>query len=290
LGAARFWIDEFDIDGLRLDAADVLSQSFMEDLSRCVKARKSDFWLVGEVVHGDYRHWAREGCLDSVTNYELYKGLWSSFNDKNFYEIAWTLNRQYGEEGMYAQVALYNFADNHDVNRVASVLKNPAHLFPLYGLLCTVPGVPSIYYGSEYGLRGERGAYSDHALRPAWRDDGRYDEENAPAVDSASLFAAIKRLLGIRRDLSALRDGTYRQLLVASEQFAFMRVDMRSGQQVIVVVNAAGESADVRLDTAALSTPHCRWHDCLNGGEFTVENGALTVPVYPSWLRILTAA
>jgi len=106
LGAIRFWIEEFDIDGLRLDAADQLRPDFMDELSAHREALKRDFWLMGEVVHGDYRHWARPGRLDSVTNYELYKSLWSSFNDRNFFELSWTLRRQSGGDGMYRDLKL----------------------------------------------------------------------------------------------------------------------------------------------------------------------------------------
>ncbi|MDR1971233.1 MAG: hypothetical protein LBQ46_04865 [Treponema sp.] len=135
--------------------------------ARCRELRP-DFWLMGEVVAGDYRHWVRPGRLDSVTNYELYKSLWSSFNDHNFYELSWTLNRQFGEGGLYRDLRLYNFVDNHDVNRIACTLKDPAHLPLVYGLLFTLPGIPSIYYGSEFGVEGQRTERTDRALRPRW--------------------------------------------------------------------------------------------------------------------------
>ena len=121
---------------------------------------------MGEVVHGDYRKWANAETLDSVTNYECYKGLYSSHVDRNYFEIAYALNRQFGEVGLYCDIPLYNFADNHDVNRVASNLTNPAHLHTLYCLLFTMPGVPSIYYGSEWGMQTIKSNGDDHALRP----------------------------------------------------------------------------------------------------------------------------
>ena len=107
---------------------------------------------MGEAVRGNYRTWTEGSTLDSVTNYECYKGLYSSHVDRNYFEIAYALNRQFGDGGLYCDIPLYNFADNHDVNRVASNLTNPAQLHTLYCLLFTMPGVPSIYYGSEWGL------------------------------------------------------------------------------------------------------------------------------------------
>ena len=114
---------------------------FISELSNYCKKLKNDFWLLGEVIHGDYTQWIKAG-LDSITNYECYKGLWSSFNDVNLFEIAYSLNRQFGDQGIYKKYLLYSFADNHDVTRVASVLNDKSHLYPLYLLLFTMPGIP----------------------------------------------------------------------------------------------------------------------------------------------------
>jgi glycosidase len=146
--AVSLWVEEFNIDGLRLDAADSIDIEFLRKLADFCQNLRPDFWLMGEVVHGDYRHWANDQALDSVTNYECYKGLYSSHVDRNYFEIGYSLNRQFGPDGLYRHLPLYNFVDNHDVNRVMSYLKNPAHLYPLYCLLFTMPGIPSIYYGS----------------------------------------------------------------------------------------------------------------------------------------------
>jgi len=277
--AVRFWIDEFDIDGLRLDAANVMSVDFMRELSARCKAQKPHFWLMGETVAGDYRSLAHEGCLDSVTNYELYKGLWSSFNDRNFFELSWTLNRQSAPGGLYPHLALYNFADNHDVNRMASILKNPAHLFPLYGILFCAPGIPSIYYGSEYSVRGERSPYSDAALRPAWNDAWQHTNEGQ------ALFRAIKDFAQIRRGSDALKHGAYRELFVAPEQFAFLRESEH--ERVIVAVNAADKGQDIFIPRQNLQLPPLVWQDLLSGEHFNSHNNGLHIPLCPAWLRIL---
>ena len=137
LQAAKTWIQQFDIDGLRMDAAESMDLNFLRELSEGCHLQKPDFWMMGEVVAGDYQKWLQQGGLDSVTNYEAYKGLYSSHVDKNYFEIAYSLNRQFGKDGLYRQIPLYNFADNHDVDRVASVLRNPDHLYPLY--CCSLP-------------------------------------------------------------------------------------------------------------------------------------------------------
>jgi glycosidase len=310
LGAVRFWIEAFDIDGLRLDAEDELRPDFMDELAARCKEAKPGFWLMGEAVHGDYRHWAREGRLDSVTNYELYKGLWSSFNDRNFFELSWTLKRQSGGNGMYRDLRLYNFVDNHDVNRLAGTLKKGAHLFPLYGLLLTLPGIPSIYYGSEFGLRGERKDGGDYALRPAWKAElGHYPPENRPTVDGGALFAAIRDFIAIRKQNTALRDGNYREVFLDHEQFAFLREctpdtvensnttsgsnSTMSSNTVLVAVNSAEAPRTITIPRNVLEPGNsggngpARWRDLLSGAEFEAGTGGLSIPLDPSWLRIL---
>ncbi len=278
--AVDHWIDRFGIDGLRLDAADRLDVRFQRDLARHVRARRPGFWLMGEVVHGDYRHWANPETLDATTNYECYKGLYSSHNDRNFFEIAYSLDRQSGPSGIYRDLALYTFADNHDVDRVASRLRDPAHLYPLYALLFTMPGIPSIYYGSEWGLGGQREPSSDAPLRPALDLDALL--RTGPHPD---LRHAIARLARIRRGQPALQHGDYRQLHVAPECLAFLRTSAEG--RIAIVVNAAGDPVDLTITLPGAGDG--RLVDILNDETtFPVRGGTAAVgPVPPRWARIL---
>jgi len=281
-GAVEAWIRDFGVDGLRLDAADCLDLAFMRDLAAFCRRLRPDFWLMGEVVHGDYRRWAKDGMLDSVTNYECYKGLYSSLADRNYFEIAYALNREFGEGGLYCGLPLYNFVDNHDVNRVASELKLSAHLFPLYCLLFTMPGVPSLYYGSEWGLTGRRTRGDDRPLRPRLELDGA--ARHAPQPD---LAPAITRLARLRHAARALRHGDYRQLLVKHEQFAFAR--QTPGECVVVAINAASEPATLDLP---LPRPATQLVDLLNPGvSFPVPTkGSCRISVDPYWARAMALA
>jgi len=278
LHAVDHWRDRLGLDGLRLDAADCLDRDFMRDLARHCHGDGSDFCLIGEVIHGDYRRWIEAG-LDSVTNYEAYKGLWSSLNDANYFEIAHCLDRQFGEPGLYAGVPLYAFADNHDVDRVASRLHDAAHLYPLYCLLMTMPGVPSVYYGSEWGWPGRKAHGSDAPLRPSIEIDRAAAE--APHPD---LCAVIQRLARLRSRRVALRHGDYTTLHVAPRTLAFSRsVD---DQRVVVVVHAGDEPTAV--DLAIPGTDRGRLRDELDGGAgFPIRGGRVRVdPVHPRWARV----
>lgn len=278
--AVKMWIQEFNPDGFRVDAADWIDITFLKELGSVCRGIRSDFWLMGEIVRGNYRKWANAETLDSVTNYECYKGLYSSHVERNYFEIAYGLNRQFGDGGLYRDIPLYNFADNHDVNRVASNLTNPAHLYTLYCLLFTMPGVPSIYYGSEWGIEARRTTGDDKSLRP--RIELTTLSQESPHPD---LVKVIARLARIRRGSQALRHGNYRQLFLSHEQLAFAR--QTSGESVVVVVNASDKP--VRFDLP-IPAPHgSRLIDLLNPGDvFSVIHGKATIgAVWPCWARIM---
>lgn len=282
-GAVERWIKQFEIDGLRLDVAEVVDPDFLRDLASLCRDLKPDFLLIGEIIHGDCRRLANPEMLDSATNYEAYKGLWSSLNDRNYFEIAYALDREFGKEGVYKDLPLYNFVDNHDVDRVASSLNKPAHLYPLYLLLFTMPGMPSIYAGSEWGMEGVSGSGSDAPLRPALASPGATAEE-APQPD---LPAAIQRFAQIRHRSEALRRGDYEQLSVNHEQLAFAR--RTDKETVLLVINAA--DTPKRLKIAAPGAEGQVFVDVLNEEHrFVIKNGRIEIEeVPPCWGRILVA-
>lgn len=279
LKAVETWIREFDIDGLRLDVADQLDLEFQKALARHCRNLKTDFWLMGEVIHGDYRKWVNGETLDSVTNYESYKGLFSSHNDGNYFEIAYSMNRQFGKSGIYRNLPLYSFVDNHDVNRIASSLKDLRHLYPLHCILFTMPGVPSIYYGSEWGIYGKKENGSDKILRPCLNID-----DFPASAGSPDLQKTITKLAEIRKSSPALKYGDYQELHVSSHQMAFQRES--DGDKIVVAVNAAGEKASLELKLP--DNGEAVWSDILNEGEkLHSSNGHLKMEMHPCWARIL---
>lgn len=221
------WVKEFDIDGLRLDVAYSLDKDFVKRLRKFCDELKPDFFLVGEMLHGDYNQLVNDDMLHSVTNYECYKGLHSSFNSMNMFEVASSLGRQFGPENwtLYKGKHLLNFVDNHDVARISSVLTNPKHLPLIYGLLFAMPGIPCIYYGSEWGVEGKKERGSDANLRPS------FDE---PITNDLSEIIAI--MLKVRREEPALCYGNYEKLLLTNKQFIFERA--YNGDRILVAINA----------------------------------------------------
>ena len=220
------WREKYGIDGLRLDVAYCLEENFLKELHGHCKWLSEDFWLMGETLHGDYNRWANPQMLDSVTNYECYKGLFSSFNDLNMFEIAHSLNRQFGSENwcLYRGKNLYSFVDNHDVSRIVTMLKTKEHLPLIYSLLFTMPGIPSVYYGSEYGWEGDKN-HGDDALRPEFQLQSDTD-----------LTKHIAALAKLRTNSDVLALGSYNQLQLTNRQYAFART--LDGKRVITVINA----------------------------------------------------
>ena len=237
----RFWVKEFDVDGIRLDAADVLDFSYMQMIRQVANEIKPDFWLMGEVIHGDYIRWANGDTLHSVTNYHLHKALYSAHNDHNYFEIAHTVKRLYEMGGSKPDgLKLYNFVDNHDVERIYTKLNNKNHFIPVHILLYTLPGIPSVYYGSEFGIDGQKQRGSDDSLRPAISYEQYMD-----ATRENNLTDFISRLGTIRCETKALSYGDYKELLLTNGQYAFVRD--YNGQSVLVTVNNSDNDFVMRL-------------------------------------------
>ena len=240
LDVARFWISEFDIDGIRLDAADVLDFTFMRELRSVTDSCKQDFWLLGEVIHGDYTRWVNNEMLHSVTNYWLHKALYSGHNDHNYFEIAHTVKRC-TDMGMHIANAFYNFVDNHDVARIITKLNNKAHFFPVHVLLYTLPGKPSIYYGSEFAIEGEKKPYADEILRPELKIEDYKD-----AVNTNENTKRIAALGNMRLNNQWVGEAGYRELLLTNRQYAFLRE--YGDKRLVAIVNNDDNNADVHLN------------------------------------------
>ena len=250
----RFWVETFDIDGIRLDAADVLDFDFMKALRRTADSVKPDFWLMGEVIHGDYSRWANESTLHSVTSYALHKGLYSGHNDHNYFEIAHTVKRNF--DMVPANIRLYNFVDNHDVERIMTKLSEKANYTPVNILLYTLPGIPSVYYGSEFGIEGKKEKSSDASLRPKI-DISEYKN----AVEENPCTALLERLGDIHFKYKDLSYGNYRELSLTTEQFAFARGEM------IIAVNNVSHEAHLNVEA------HHESYTALLSGKKVSSNG-----------------
>ena len=235
LESIDLWFREFDIDGIRLDVAYLLPLWFIDKVKQRIRSLKPDAFLLGEVLGDNARRFYNQGHVDAITDYPLYKALWSSMNSLNFFELAHTIKRTYGE--MYRGLQLFSFADNHDVERIASKLTDPEKLPLVYALLFTLPGIPCIYYGSEWGAEGKKERGSDASLRPAYKK---------PLPNA--LTARITSLIALRNRTPELQRGTLKDLRLTNRAYAFLRE--LDGFSTAVAVNA--DDAPVTLDLPGL--------------------------------------
>ncbi len=274
LDAVKYWMEEFKIDGIRFDAADCIDFNFFKRIRHFCKSRNPEFWLMGEIIHGDYNRWANPEMLDSVTNYECYKGIWSSHNDKNFFEIDYSINRQSGANGgIYSNINLYTFVDNHDVNRLASTVTDQRYLSTCYTLMYTMPGIPSVYYGSEYGIKGIHENNSDDGLRPCL-------DLNAMQNENTELYRHIVKLGRIYKAYPALRTGRYHTLQIRNRQILFSKE--LDGQTVYVALNLDDQPFDMQF-----GTHYDRLVDAVSGNGVHVEYGNAFIHMEPHSSMIL---
>lgn len=261
------WVDEFGIDGLRLDVAYSLDMDFIRRLHEHVKTKKDDFYLLGEMIHGDYNRLLDENyMLHSVTNYQAYKGIWSSFNDMNMFEINYTLEQHFC--GNYRGKHLLNFVDNHDVNRLASTLKNECHLPLVYAMLMGMPGIPCIYYGSEWGIKGRKEDGGDEALRP---------EIISPTWNHLCDF--ISNLADIHKRENALCYGDYKKLFLTNHQIIFSRTD--KNETILVAINASDSKS-----FASFSCQSSSGVDLITNKEVIIHSGINLEPYSVMYIKL----
>ena len=265
LNSVKGWVDEFDIDGLRLDVAYCLSDEFCRRLRGYCDGLKKDFFILGEVLHGEYGRMLAQKNIHSVTNYQCYKGLYSAFNSYNMFEIIHSLLRLFGpEDWTVARGAhLLSFVDNHDVTRVASILENPAHLPLIYAMTFGMPGIPCVYYGSEWGAKAQK-SEGDPALRACFEQ---------PVFNELSEW--ISKLAEAKKHSKALNYGGFRSVVLTNRQCIFER--NCDGERVFVAINADGAPYTAHFDAG------CGRAVDLISGEMHDFGGGSELPPYSAY-------
>lgn len=261
LDSVKFWIEEFGIDGLRLDVAYMVDRDFLKALRYETSQWKEDFFLLGEILGGDYKVIMNDEMCHSATNYECYKGIHSSITSKNLFEILHSLLRQFGPEQwcLYRGYHLLSFVDNHDVSRIAGILKDPALVKIAYAIMFGMPGIPQIYYGSEWGYAAEK-SQGDPALRPAF---------DAPEWNDLTDYVA-----GLTKGwiaTPALHNGDIRSLVLENTHCIFERY-LSEEERVMIAVNLDDGDYTFHFDARA-----GRAMDLATGTEVDF-GGGLTLP------------
>ena len=234
--AVEGWINEFDIDGIRLDVAYCLDYGFLNRLRGFCDSKKEDFFLLGEVLHGEYGRMLREMNIHSVTNYQCYKGIHSAFNSANMFEIVHSLLRLFENQpwAVAGGAHLLSFADNHDVSRIASIIQDPKCLPLVYAMVFGMPGIPCVYYGSEWGTKADK-SQGDPALRVSF--------EKPEWNELTDFIAALTRA---KEGSEALNYGGMRSVVLTNKQCIFERKSEH--ERVLVAINMDSNDYTAHFD------------------------------------------
>jgi glycosidase len=233
--------------GWRLDAAYAVPAGFWSKALPAVREQHPDAWFLGEMIHGDYAAYAAESGLDSITQYEVWKAIWSSLNDRNFFELDHALGRH---NDFLDGVIPQTFVGNHDVTRLATTLNDERHLGHALAVLFCVGGVPSVYYGDEQGFRGlkEERAGGDDEIRPAFPASVA-----GLAPEGWPVYRLHQRLIGFRRRHPWLTRARSTAEHLASDAIALRVRGAGEGQQLLLLLNAGDSPYEFGLDAGGLA-------------------------------------
>lgn len=272
-GAIRKWVDMFAIDGLRVGIADFMSQKFLRRLrefsSNMSAGLGGNLAILGETYDSkSCKKIVNEEKAHASTNSELHSSIVNSVKTKNFFELDFTLRREFGVEGIYTHTTLANFLDNHDITRFAQVVQDKEALRLAWGLLFAFPGIPCIYYGSEWGVLGNNDEVSHWGVRPSFEK---------PVWNDLTDF--IQKVSLVRKKSPALRYGNYRYVFLSKSQYIFSRESC--GQTIFIAVNASEEGCLVEpkegYGYAAFEGLHGIFADLISEEQFNL-NGSVFLP------------
>ena len=265
LDVTRYWIEQTDIDGWRLDTVHYLEPEFVRAVRSAAKEVKDDAYVVGEVM-GPAGSWFKSHSIDGVMNYELYDLIvefivQEEISPVKFGKALYSLRRSYPE---WANFANYNLLSSHDIPRLMTVCRDDVEKYKLaYFFLFTLPGAPAIYYGDEIGMEG--GDDPDCRRTYPWNEE-MYHEK---------LLHYFKKLIKTRREFPVLTKGEFRGVGANEKLFAYTRTD--DGGGVLAVINSGSGAGKIELsrdDIPALSEPQLLLGDAsltLKQSKFQVE-------------------
>lgn len=236
LKAAKYWIEEADIDGWRLDVADEVDHEFWRDFRKTVKAMKPDAYIIGENWLDNFP-WLRGDQFDAVMNYPFTRSCTQYFAADKITENEFKSNLNIVQMNNTQQVneIMFNLLDSHDTVRFLTLSGGDKNKLKLASIMqFTYVGAPCIYYGTEIGMEG---AGDPDCRRTMNWDENSWDKE---------LQNHYKSLIRLRKKSEALRRGSFRWLEADNDLLAFER--KTENEKIIVIINNHAAEKSFRLD------------------------------------------
>ncbi|HEY9087017.1 MAG TPA: alpha-amylase family glycosyl hydrolase [Anaerolineaceae bacterium] len=298
---ARTWI-KMGADGWRLDVAPDKSHQWWAEFRPRVKSASSNAVIIGE-IWDDASEWLLGDELDSTMNYRFRRAmlgfLVGGVNDPNqgdiiplnvdqFDSVLQSIEEDYPRA---AYLTTMNLVDSHDTQRIlwaltpgarnreerefnaANVAVGKDRLKLLAIMQMTMPGAPTVYYGDEVGLTGDTDP-----------DDRRAFPWNS--MDT-SLRSHYKKLIAVRKAYSFLRTGSFDRLYTHNDNgtYAYGRKDASGA--ALIAVNNSGSAHELVIPVQGYLPEGSVLTDKLNGGQYTVSGGTVTLTVNAMWGAVL---
>lgn len=260
----EFWIKEYNIDAIRIDASDEISHECLKQIRKKVKSLKKDFFILGENWH-DSMQWLRGAELDSTTNYPLRKSIidfWTNPNiDRNDFYIF--INSHYIMYMKQTNEVLFNMVDSHDTPRLITCVKDIDKFYQILAFLLTITGSPCIYYGTEALLEG--GNATDSRRCMPWESI-----ENGEFKDTLN---TIKKLIKLRKKYVSLRKGECYFLNYSDNNriIAYKKIFEKTNEEVEVILNCSNESIKIDLNSKKLLFSRLYNKNILKGGGIIIR-------------------
>ncbi|MCY8522657.1 glycoside hydrolase family 13 protein [Bacillus atrophaeus] len=228
LRVGAYWIEEFNIDGWRLDVANEVDHQFWREFRQMVKRIKPDAYILGEIWH-DAMPWLQGDQFDAVMNYQFREAALNFIakNETNAEEFAQLLTKVMTSYPKNTNKVAFNLLGSHDTPRIATISQeNRDKLKLLFLLQLTYTGTPCIYYGDEIAMTGENDPDCRKCM--VW-DKSKQDQE---------LLGFVKKVISLRKNNSLLaNEGTFQFLEANSTSNYVMYVRENAKQAVITIIN-----------------------------------------------------
>lgn len=248
LSICEYWVKEFDIDGWRLDVANEISHYLCKEMRKRLKAIKPDIYILGEIWH-DSIGWLRGDEFDSVMNYPLLNAINCFWSDKNMTkkQFEHKINGCYEMYMEQTNKVLFNLLDSHDTDRLIHRVGNEDIFWQQMGILFTLSGSVSIFYGTEIALDGAHDPDCRACMPWEKIEDGFYNLK----------IEKMKQLILFRKNIEAFRNNNIKFLNNIQNDRVIQYCKTDDKEKIIVTINASQEELNIKTENILFSNLLC---------------------------------